>query len=54
MFGVLAALPAILLQDELFRRVDFIPIRNIVLGFAHRTNEGERHPLIFLSHRIRL
>ncbi len=49
-FGVLAALAAIFTHLQFFRRVDFIPVADVILAFADRTHKSKEFALIFFGH----
>jgi len=50
MFRVFLAVGAILAQGEFFRRVNFIPVAQIILAFAHRADERKEYSLVFFGH----
>ena len=47
---MLAALAAIFTHLQFFRRVDFIPVADVILAFADRTHKSKEFALIFFGH----
>ena len=44
------AVPAVFIELQFFRRIDFIPPGDVIGSFTHRADKSEKRTLFFLCH----